>query len=341
MVQRAEKTTLTFAEAVRAATTQEMERDPTVFAYGEGIDDPNGFFGTTTGLRRRFGADRCFDVPNCEEALTGFGLGAALGGLRPIFVNLRVEFLLLGMNQLVNHVAKWGAMQGSDVAIPFTIRAMVGRGWGQGAQHSGSYAAMLAHVPGLQVAVPSGPAEGGGLLVSAVRGERPTVLIEPKAVYETADLVSDPIAPVPFGKAFIRRRGTDFTLIAVGDGVHLGLRVAQSLWDRHGIDVEVIDACSFAPFDAGTIRRSAARTRRVGVVDIGWDRFGLASEVARALVGAEHTELVAPLLSWAPDGHAPAGCFAESRHYPSEQQVGDDIIASLGASTPSPTRAAR
>jgi len=142
-----------------------MARDPSVFAYGEGINDPGGFFGTTAGLQAEFGGDRCFDVPNCEETLVGFGLGAALGGLRPVFVNLRIEFLLLAMNQIVNHVAKWPAMHGHAPAIPLTIRAMVGRGWGQGAQHSGSYAAMLAHVPGLRVAVASGPLEAAGLLV--------------------------------------------------------------------------------------------------------------------------------------------------------------------------------
>ena len=322
---------MTFPEAIRAATAQEMARDPAVFAYGEGINDPGGFFGTTVGLRDRFGPERCFDVPNCEETLTGFGLGAALGGLRPIFVNLRIEFLLLATNQLVNHVAKWGAMQGRDIAVPFTIRAMVGRGWGQGAQHSGSYAAMLAHVPGLQVAVPSGPVQGAGLLVSAVRGERPTLLIEPKAIYETADLVTDPVTPVPLGKAFVRRRGTDFTIVAVGDGVHLGLRVAESLSENHGIDVEVLDACSFAPFDGETIRRSVARTSRAGVIDIGWAEFGLASEVARTLVQGEPLQLGGPLLSWAPSGHAPAGCFAESRHYPTEVEIENAILECVGA----------
>jgi len=319
---------LTFAEAMQAAMAQELERDETVFAYGEGINDPGGFFGTTVGLRDRFGEERCLDVPNCEETLAGFGLGAALGGLRPVFINLRIEFLLLAANQLVNHIAKWGAMQGREVAIPLTIRAMVGRGWGQGAQHSGSYAAMLAHVPGLQVAVPSGPLEGAGLLVSAVRGDRPTVLIEPKAVYDTVDLVPADIAPVPIGRAFVRREGAHFTLVALGDTVHLALAVAERLHERQGIAVEVIDLCSLAPFDAVTIRTSVAKTGQVGVIDIGWEGFGVASEVARCLVAEDPIRLAGPLLSWAPAGHAPAGCFAEARHYPTEDQISADIAAS-------------
>lgn len=325
-----EVTTLSFAAAVRAAMAQEMERDDSVFAYGEGINDPGGFFGTTDGLVAEFGAARCFDVPNSEEALVGFGLGAALGGLRPVFVNLRVEFLLLAMNQLVNHVAKWPAMHGRAPAIPLTIRAMVGRGWGQGAQHSGSYAAMLAHVPGLQVAVASGPLEAAGLLVSAVRGDRPTVLIEPKAVFETTAPFGGTIEPVPLGRAFVRRPGADFSLVAVGDAVGTCLRAAESLQGR-GIEVEVIDACSFAPLDGETIRRSVAKTHGIGVVDIGWASYGLAAEIARLLLDGPPVDVRGPLLSWAPSGHAPAGCFAESKHYPTEQQITDDIGRALSA----------
>ncbi|MGH9165246.1 MAG: alpha-ketoacid dehydrogenase subunit beta [Acidimicrobiales bacterium] len=308
-----------FDEAVRAAMFHEMDRDPSVFAYGEGINDPGGFFGTTAGLHLAFG-ERCLDVPNSEEALVGFGLGAALGGLRPIFVNLRIEFLLLAANALVNHVAKWGDLQGRDVPVPFTIRAMVGRGWGQGAQHSGSYASMLAHVPGLQVAIPSGPAQAAGLLVSAVRGNRPTVLIEPKAVYDTTEELAGELAPVPIGRAVVRRAGSDLTLVAVGDAVNLALRVAGELAEVHGVEAEVIDACSLAPFDAATIVESVTRTGRVGVVDIGWAAFGLAAEVARGLLSAG-VSLRAPMASWAPEGHAPAGCFAEARHYPTDGGV--------------------
>ena len=328
---------VSFPEAVRAALAQEMGRDGSVFVYGEGINDPNGFFGTTAGLRDDFGDSRCFDVPNSEETLVGFGLGAALGGLRPVFVNLRIEFLLLGMNQIVNHVAKWGAMHGRTLPIPLTIRAMVGRGWGQGAQHSGSYAAMLAHVPGLQVVIPSGPAEGAGLLVAAIRGDRPTILIEPKAVFETEAVMPEFIQPLPIGGALVRRDGADFSLIAVGDGVHLGLRVADALYEQQGIEVEVVDVCSFAPLDDETIRRSARRTGRVGVLDIGWAPFGLAGEIARVLLQDATVALRAPLVSWAPVGHAPAGCFAESKHYPTEEHLSTAIRQALGRA-PMPSR---
>lgn len=318
--------TMRFDQALQAAMAQEFERDAAVFAYGEGINDPGGFFGTTAGLHEVFG-DRCIDVPNSEEALVGFGLGAALGGLRPIFINLRVEFLLLAANALVNHVAKWGDLQGRRVAVPFTIRAMVGRGWGQGAQHSGSYAAMLAHVPGLQVAIASGPRQAAGLLVAAVRGDRPTVLIEPKAVYDATEEFGPTIEPVALG-AVVCRPGSDITLVAVGDAVALALRAAHTLACAHGVEAEVIDACSLAPFDAATVVASVARTGRVGVVDIGWASFGVAAEVARSVLAAG-IALRAPLASWAPEGHAPAGCFAEAGHYPTEGDMIGGVLALL------------
>jgi pyruvate dehydrogenase E1 component beta subunit len=325
---------MSFAQAVRAAMAQELARDDAVFTYGEGINDPHGFFGTTAGLADQFGPSRCFDVPNCEETLTGFGVGAALMGLRPIFVNLRVEFLLLAMNQIVNHAAKWSTMFGRQVSIPLTMRAMVGRGWGQGAQHSGSYASLLAHVPGLQVAVASSPSVGASLLVSAVRGDTPTILIEPKAVFEQVEPCAVPFSPMAVGRAGVRRAGNDFTLVAVGDAVRLALEAAEALSRDDGIEVEVVDACWFAPFDGATIAASVARTGRIGVVDIGWDRFGLASEVARRLLEIESLRLRSPLLSWSPAGHAPAGCFAEAVHYPTASELGREIRAACDGTAP-------
>lgn len=316
----------TFAEAVRAAMAQELERDAAVFAYGEGINDPSGFFGTTVGLAERFGVERCFDVPNSEEALVGFGLGAALGGLRPVFVNLRIEFLLLAVNQLVNHAAKWGAMQGrDDLPVPLTLRAMVGRGWGQGAQHSGSYAAMFAHVPGLHVAVPSSPARGAALVVTAVRGGTPTLLIEPKTVYD-ADPAPVPATaePLEVGRAHVDREGTDITLVTVGDGVARALEAAEQL-AADGVQAAVVDACWFRPFDAATVLASVRRTGAVGVLDIGWDDYGLAAQVAKTLALEEPGLLRQRMLSWAPKGHAPAGCFAEAGHYPSTDDVVEDV----------------
>jgi pyruvate/2-oxoglutarate/acetoin dehydrogenase E1 component len=326
--------TWTFPEAVRAAMAQALSEDASVFAYGEGINDPNGFFGTTADLAEVFGEQRCFDVPNSEETLAGFGLGAALVGMRPIFVNLRVEFLLLAMSQIVNHVAKWGAMAGRSTPVPFTIRAMVGRGWGQGAQHSGSYAAMFAHVPGLHVAVPSGPNEAAGLLLASVRGDHPTVLIEPKAVYETEAPVLETVSPLPLGTAIVRREGKDFTLVALGDTVGLALDVAESLSSSGAASVEVVDLCSLAPLDEQMLRESVAKTTRLGVLDLGWESYGVVAEVTRCLLTGTGSPLRPPVLSWAPRGHAPAGCFREAHHYPTADDVAQGIVAALSTAAP-------
>ena len=161
--------TLSFGPALGEALVQAMREDPRVFAYGEGINDPGGFFGSTEGVAAEFGPSRCFDVPNSEEALVGMGIGAALLGYRPVMANLRIEFLLLAMNQIVNHAAKWKDMSGGRARVPLTLRAMVGKSWGQAAQHSGALYPLFAHVPGLQVVVPGSLEDAPGLLLSAIR----------------------------------------------------------------------------------------------------------------------------------------------------------------------------
>lgn len=315
------------ADAILAALRQELEHDPSVFVYGEGINDPSGFFGTTVGLAREF-PGRVLDVPNCEESLVGLGIGAALGGLRPIFVNLRIEFLLLAMNQVVNHAAKWQAMT-QATELPLTIRAMTGRGWGQGAQHSGIYAPLFAHVPGLEVAVASGPKSAAGLIVAAVRSPNPTIVIEPKGMFSEVEVVGRSPQAMSVGTASVVRSGTDITLIATGDAVRIANEAADALM-KDAISVEVVDTLWMAPFDANCIAQSVAKTRRIGVVDHGWSPFGLAAEVARVVLRAG-IPIKGSLLEWSPIGHAPAGCFAEANHYPTTQEIVGEVKRSMGA----------
>lgn len=312
-------------EAIRLAIMQEMARDDSVFAYGEGINDPSGFFGTTVGLAERF-PGRVLDTPNSEESLVGFGIGASLGGLRPILVNLRVEFLLLAMNQIVNHAAKWRSMTGTS-ELPLTIRALVGRGWGQGAQHSGVYGPLFAHVPGLEVAVAADARSAAGLLVACVRSDSPSIIIEPKAILADACGLETEVQPVGVGKAEVLEVGVDFTLIAVGDGVRTALEAAALLKSR-SIAVEVIDLRWMAPVDEECIERSVCKTRRVGVVDIGWSKYGVAAEVAR-IVLSRGIDMESPLLDWSPSSHAPAGCFLEAGHYPIAGRIARDVALSV------------
>jgi len=322
--------TMTFGQALGAALVQAMKEDPRVFAFGEGINDRGGFFGSTEGVAAKVGAERCFDVPNCEEALVGMGVGASLLGYRPVMVNLRIEFLMLAMNQIINHAAKWPSMSGGRSRVPLTLRAMIGKHWGQAAQHSGALYPLFAHVPGLEVVVPGSFDDAPGLLLAAIQSDHPTIVIEEKPLYEARGPVTLPIKPVPLGRARVVRPGKDLTIVGVATGVDLACQAATALAAR-GVEVEVIDVRTIAPLDTETILSSIARTRRAAVIDIAWPRFGLAGEIARLIVTHDPGTLRGPLLAFGPrDEHAPASVFLEQAHYPKLERVVAELSRALG-----------
>ena len=298
-----------------------MQADSRVFIYGQGINDPGAYFGSTAGLELSFSSDRCFDTPLSEEALIGMGVGAALLGQRPIYTALRIDFLMVAMNQIVNHAAKWPAASGHQCSVPLTIRCIIGRDWGQSAQHSGAYHSMFASVPGLQVALPSNPSDAAGLLLAAIQSDLPTVFVESKSLYGMQGDVELPIQPIPPGKARVARPGLDITLVAISDGVGLAMKAAEAL-QPHAISAEVLDLRTIAPLDEAAIKESVAKTGRIAVFDVGWQRFGLASEVARILL----TSLPSFGQRWE---HTPGGCFREYEHYPQLNQVVDELLRSI------------
>ena len=318
---------VSFGEAIALAIGQAMEGDPSIICYGEGINDPGGYFGSTVGLRDKFGESRCFDVPNSEECLAGFGLGASLLGCRPVFVNLRADFLMLAMNQIVNHVAKWPSMSGHQCTAPLTIRAIVGKEWGQAAQHSGSYYSFFAHTPGLNVVLPASVSDAPGLLLSALSSDEPTLFIEAKTLYKTTGEIDLPMQPIALGEARVTRPGGDITFVAVSEMVSMAQSVACDL-ERSNVSAEVIDLRTISPLDEAAVLASIRKTRRVAVFDIGWQRFGLAAEIARLVSADPVCELKAPLL---PVGrefkHTPASCFLEHDHYPTREKILCDVLA--------------
>ena len=316
---------LDYAGAVVHALQQEMEQDPRIFVYGEGINDAGAYLNSTDGIAARFGEARCFDVPNCEDALVGLGIGSALMGYHPVFVSLRVDFLMLAMNQIINHAARWPAMTGYQAAVPLTIRALIGRGWGQAAQHSGALYSMFANVPGLEVVLPSSPGEGAGLLLTALRSNLTTIVIDDRGVFGSEEDVPVLVEPIPFGKARVARAGTDVTFFAISSMVSFALRVADKVASS-GISAEVIDLRTARPLDEETIRASAARTGRVAVFDIGWPGFGMSAEVARVIT--ETSALQRPLLSvHRKDEQTPSSAFLEDGHYPKLEEVAQQVKA--------------
>lgn len=275
--------TLSYGEALREATDQEMDRDPSVFVYGIGVDDPKAIYGTTRGLLEKYGPSRVFDTPISEDAMTGFGIGAALAGMRPIHVHIRMDFLLLAMNQLINIAAKYHYMYGGAASIPLVVRSVIGKSWGQGAQHSQGLHSMFMHVPGLRVVAPTTPYDAKGILCQSIRDDNPVLFVEHRLLHQQRGIVPPEPYTVPFGKARVLAEGSDITLVGISYYLVECLRAAHYLRET-GILAEVIDPVSLSPLDLDTIVASARRTGQVLIVDAGWTTCGASAEIMARIV---------------------------------------------------------
>ncbi len=292
------------SEAIREAIDQEMAVDERVILLGQGIDDAKGMWGTTLGLQKKYGEERVFDTPLAEDGMTGVAIGAALAGLRPIHTHIRMDFLVLAMNQLVNIAAKTRYMYGGSLGVPLVVRAVIGRSWGQGAQHSQALHSWFAHVPGIKVVMPTTAYDAKGCLIQAIRDDNPVLFVEHRMVHQAQSHV--PIEPyaLPLGKARILSSGTQLTLVATGHMVMESMRAAEVL-KTLGLSVELIDPVTISPLDSATIFNSVEKTRRLLVVDNGWLNCGFSAEVlARS---AEHFQ-GAGNISYARMGFAPVTC---------------------------------
>lgn len=269
---------LRYVDALREATTQEMERDSNVFLFGLDVDDHKGIQGSTLGLQERFGTDRVFSTPLSEDAMTGVAIGAAMAGQRPIFVHIRMDFLLLCMNQLINMAAKSHYMYGGQVKVPLVVRCMIGKSWGQGAQHSQALHSMFMHVPGLKVVMPSNAYDAKGCMIAAIRDNNPVIFIEHRLLYSTECDVPETPYTVEMGHARVCASGEDITLVGLSNMVIECLR-ARDLLKEIGINAEVIDPISLAPLDTDTIVNSVNRTGKLLVVDCAWTNCGASAEI--------------------------------------------------------------
>lgn len=270
--------TLSYVEAVREATDLEMARDPAVVLFGLDVDDPKAIQGTTRGLVEKYGPQRVFGTPLSEDAMTGAAVGMALAGLRPIHVHIRMDFLLLAMNQLVNVAAKSRYMYGGKASVPLVVRSMIGKSWGQGAQHSQGLHSMLMHVPGLKVVAPSTPYDAKGCLAAAVRDDNPVMYVEHRLLHFAKGPVPEAAYTVAPGKARVTQAGEDVTLVGVSYMQVECLRAAKYL-EGVGVRAEVIDPIWLSPLDIDTIAESVERTGRLLVVDTAWTNCGAAAEI--------------------------------------------------------------
>lgn len=270
---------ISYREALNEATAQEMRRDPTVITYGVGAPDHVRFFGSINGIPEEFGPERCFDTPIAEDSMVGFALGAALNGLRPIHLHIRVDFLLLAMNQLVNMVSATTYNSGGKLKVPLVMRVVVGRGWGQGSQHSKSLHSFFAHIPGLKVIAPTTPYDAKGLLAAAIRDDNPVICLEHRWLYWAEDDVPEEPYEIPIGEANILREGKDITVVATS-WMNVEAKMAADVLASRGVEVEIVDPRSIAPLDEDTIITSVNKTKRCIVADNDWVYAGFGAEIA-------------------------------------------------------------
>lgn len=267
-----------FYEAINEATDVCMSQDPNVYVMGLGVPDPKGVFGTTLGLQQKYGPDRVMDMPTAENGMTGVAIGSALVGMRPVMVHQRLDFALLAIEQIVNQAAKWHYMFGGGSSIPLVIRMIIGRGWGQGPQHSQSLQSWFAHVPGLKVVMPATPYDAKGLLISSIEDDNPVIFLEYRWLHNIFGEVPEGAYRVPLGRARIAREGADLTIVATSYMVLEGLRAADLL-AAMGIAVEVVDIRTLRPLDTESILASIAKTGHLIVADTGWKTGGFGAEI--------------------------------------------------------------
>lgn len=317
-----------YREALAFAMREAMETNPNTLILGQGATDFKGIFGTTSGLHQEF-PGRVIETPLAEDSVAGICIGAALNGAYPINTHIRADFGLLAFNQMINLAAKYRYMFGGLFEVPMLMRLVIGRSWGQGAQHSQSLQSLLAHIPGLVVLMPSTPQAIVHSYRHAVQNYRgPVIVLEHRLMYELAfDTAKTTPLIDPFGSR-IERSGSDVTIIATSVMVLEAKRAAEHL-AKHGIEAEIIDLHSISHPDTTMIFNSVKKTGRLLVADISWQAYGVAAEMARVIMERDPSVLKAPMKSL---GMQPAPCptskALEDLYYPDVHDI-VDAVASL------------
>jgi pyruvate/2-oxoglutarate/acetoin dehydrogenase E1 component len=285
---------ITLSKAVNEAISEEMRRDPTVFVMGEDVAEAGTPFKVLSGLVEEFGRERVMDTPISEPGFMGIAVGAALTGLRPIVDLMFGDFLFLVMDQLCNQAAKTHYMSGGKLNVPLVLRTNLGATRRSAAQHSQSLHALIAHIPGIKVAMPSSAYEAKGLMKTAIRDNNPVVIFEDKLMYQEKAQVPEEEYLIPFGTAGVLREGSDVTLIATSSMVQVASKAADILAAER-ISAEVIDPRTLVPLDEKTLLKSAQKTSRVIIVDEGHQSFGVTAEIASRINEKAFYHLDAPV----------------------------------------------
>lgn len=314
---------ISYPEAMNETFSSILSNDDRCIVMGQGVDDSSGMFGATKGLHKIHGSHRVFDTPLAENGLMGIAIGMAINGLRPIYCHNRPDFLLLTMDQIVNHAAKWKFMFGGQGAtVPLIIWSCVGRGWGSASQHSQAIHNAFLHFPGLKIVMPSNPADSKGLLISSVAEENPVLFFEHRFNFKYKGYVPDEMYAIPFGKGKTVLKGNDLTIVAVSHIVNDVTKIAE---DYQGAGIEVIDLRTIKPLDKEIVFESVSRTGRILVIDSAWEAHGLGYNII-ALLAMEGIALkTKPKILANPNTYTPSGFTLEEEFYLNEQKIREAI----------------
>jgi len=311
------KRIITFADAINEALSQSMQKDKNVIIMGLGVDDPGGVFGTTKDLIKKFPKDRVFDMPTSENAFTGFAIGLAISGKKPVISHQRVEFSLLSMEQIINQASKWFYMSGGKAPVPMVIRLIIGRGWGQGPQHSQSLEVLFSHIPGLKVVCPSTPFEAKGMLIESIKDKNPVIFFEHRWLHLTKGFVPKKMYSIPLNGPRLMKKGSDITIISFSYMLIECLTVCKILSDNN-VKAEVMNISVLNPLSIKKIINSVKKTKRVLIVDNGWKNYGIGSEIfARLFENFTKTKIICERMGIA-DSPIPSTISLSKHSYPTK-----------------------
>jgi pyruvate dehydrogenase E1 component beta subunit len=321
---------LSYVEALHEALSLALELDPKVLILGQGVNDPKGMFGVTTGLHEKFGKDRVFDTPLSEEGMTGICTGASMNGLRPVYMHNRPDFLLLAFNQIVGHASKIHYMDNGETNVPLVIWSAIGRGWGSGSQHSQAIQGLLLGVPGLKIVMPSTPHDAKGLMLSAIADNNPVLIFEHRWSMRNKGVVPEGAYKISLGKGIYRRKGNDLTIVGTSHILELAIKAADEL---EGITADVIDLRTIKPLDEKIIIDSLQKTGRILIVDTGWEMGGVCAEIGCMVAEKGFSFLKGPVRRLGlSDIPSPAGFTLEQYYYPDVKKI-THVIKDMVAST--------
>jgi pyruvate dehydrogenase E1 component beta subunit len=325
--------TITYRDAIREAMREAMQKDDRVFLMGEDVGRYGGCFAVSKGLLEEFGAERIRDTPMSESAFVGAGIGAALGGMRPIVEIMTVNFSLLALDQIMNNAATFLHMSGGQFNVPLVIRTSTGGGRQVAAQHSHSLEGWFAHIPGIRIVVPATLEDARGMLATALADPDPVLIFENASLYNMKGTLPDDAGPVDLDRAQLRRAGRDLTIITYGAMLWRCLEAAESLAGK-GVEAEVIDLRTLRPLDDAALVESVARTHRALIVDEGWRSGGISGEISARIQEKAFYELDAPVARLCgeevPDPypkHLEDACFPQ---VPSIAAAAESLVASHG-----------